>query len=108
MTTPLEVFDQIRDKGMLMLQTAFMESGKAWPEADVVEGLLKPVLGIGIAAASEYFATHPERLAVAHQPICTECREPVQSWQGTIDPTRDGDGIGMVRVAWPCGHVQKD
>lgn len=106
MTTPLEVFDEIREKGMLMLQTAFMESGKPWPEPDVVEGLLKPVLGIGIAAASEYFATHPERLAIAHQPICTECREPVQTLQVGVDPARDGSDE-MVRVAWPCGHRQE-
>lgn len=106
MTTPLQVFDQIRDRAMTMLQTAFMESGKGWPENDVVEGLLKPVLGIGIAAASEHFANHPEHLAIAGTPICTQCREPVQTLQLGVDPTREGDDE-PVRIAWPCGHRQE-
>lgn len=109
--TPLEVFETIRERAETMLRTTFMESGRAWDQ-QVFEGLLKPVLGIGIVAASEHYAQHPEHLALAGSPICTVCREPVQSLQVGADPVlraeRDGDPAdhGVVSIAWPCGHYQ--
>lgn len=98
-TTPMEVFETIRDRAITMLQTTFMESGRAWPEEKVIEGLLKPVLGIGIASASEYYASHPEHLALAGKPICTACRAPIQTLQVGVE----GEAV---KVAWPCGHYQ--
>jgi hypothetical protein len=103
-TNPIELFDLLSAKGLDMLKIAFMESEKPWPGDDdpVVVGLLKPALHIGIACTTEYMAKNPETLALAGQPICTQCREPVQTLQVGAQ-----DGIdGPVKVAWPCGHTQ--
>lgn len=104
--TPLELFDQIREKAMTMAQTAFMESGKPWPDDEGTVDFIKTMVGIGVAATTEHLAQHPEHLAVAGQPICEVCREPVQSWQVGIDPARDEDDTVMTKCAWPCGHIQ--
>jgi hypothetical protein len=88
-----------------MLRTALQESGRPAPDPATLEGVYKPVLGLGIAAASEHFAEHPEHLALAAAPICQVCHEPVQTLQVGIDPSRDNDST-TVKVAWPCGHYQ--
>lgn len=104
--TPLEIFELMREKAITMTQTAFMEMGKTWPDQEVIDKLIKPLLGIGIAAATEHYGSHPEHLALATVPICTECREPVQTLQVGVDPALDQDESEIVRVAWPCGHRQ--
>lgn len=107
LTTPLEVFEAVRARALTILKTTFMESGRAWPgdDAQEVKGMLLPVLGIGIAAATEYYGEHPEYLALSRVPICTVCREPIQSLQVGVDPSRDADTT-VVKLAWPCGHYQ--
>lgn len=105
--TPLELFETIRTKAVTMAQTAFMESGKPWPEDAGTVEFITTILGIGVAATTEHLAQHPEHLAVAGQPICETCREPVQSWQVGIDPARNpADQTDPIKVAWPCGHRQ--
>jgi hypothetical protein len=104
--TPVEVFEHMREKAVTMLQTAFMESGRAWPDDDPhLQTFIRTVLGVGIAAASEHYAEHPEHLAVAGTPICTVCREPVQTLQVGVDPAPNEDSE-ITKVAWPCGHRQ--
>lgn len=105
MTTPLELFETIRERAVVMLKAAFMESGKPWPADDdpIIDALLMPVLGVGIAATCEYFTLYPEHLALAASPICTTCREPIQTLQVGADPANDGE---VSKVAWPCGHHQ--
>jgi hypothetical protein len=104
--TPIELFDAIREKGMTAAQTAFLESGKPWPDEGTVE-FIKTMVGIGIAVSCEHFAQHPEHLAIAGQALCVVCREPVDSWQVGIDPARDpADQTDPIKVAWPCGHRQ--
>lgn len=102
---PMEIFEAIRSRAETILRTTFMESGRAWDE-DVFKKLLNPVLGIGIAAASEHYAEHPEHLALAGTPICNRCREPIQTLQLGVDPARNSDDGEIVRIAWPCGHYQ--
>ena len=106
--TPMEVFDVMRDRALTMLKASFMESERDWPGDDSpeVQGLLMPVLGIGIAAATEYLAANPEHLALAGAPICTSCRESIQTLQVGVDPDPSGDSTVVVKVAWPCGHRQ--
>lgn len=103
--TPLEVFDAIRERALTMTQTAFMESGKPWPDDEGTLTFMKTMIGLGVAAASEHYAAHPEHLAMASAPICTSCREPVQTLQVGVDPTPHGEHE-PVRIAWPCGHRQ--
>lgn len=104
-STPVEVFDVIRARALDMLKLALLESGRPEPEEEQLRQLFLPVLGIGIAAASEHFARNPEHLAFAGAPICSTCREPVQTLQVGVDPA-PGDGSAVVKVAWPCGHRQ--
>jgi hypothetical protein len=101
---PIEVFDLMLEKAETALRVTFMESGRDWDQ-QVYDGLLKPVLGIGIAVTSEHYAQYPEHLAIAGKPICAVCLEPVQSWQVGVDPARDDDN-DVAKVAWPCGHYQ--
>ena len=103
--TPVEVFDAIRERALTMAQTAFMEAGRPWPDDPDVLAFLQTILGIGVAAASEHYALHPEHLAVASSPICEVCREPIQTLQVGVDPSSSGDDV-TVKVAWPCGHFQ--
>lgn len=107
--TPMDVFESIRERAVTLLKTSFMESGRGWPgdDAPEVAGLFLPMLGIGIAAASEHYARHPEHLSLAAAPICSVCREPIQTLQVGVDPTpHEGEDVGPVSVAWPCGHLQ--
>jgi len=108
--SPLELFEEIRVKALTMLKTSFMESERNWPGDDSPEvtGLLMPVLGIGIAATVEHFAAHPEHISLASSPICTTCKEPIQTLQVGVDPAfaaLEEPGT-VVKVAWPCGHRQ--
>ena len=103
--TPLEVFDAIRERALTMTQTAFMESDKPWPDDEGTVTFMKTMIGLGVAAASEHYAAHPEHLAFASAPICSVCREPVQSLQVGVDPAPDDSGE-VIKVAWPCGHRQ--
>lgn len=105
--TPMQIFERMRDRSLDMLKLAFLESGRG-PVDDETMALFKTVLGIGVAAASEFFGQHPEYLAVAHKPICEVCREPVQHAQVGIDPAAPDSPTttSMVKVVWPCGHVQ--
>lgn len=103
--TPLEVFEEVRAKAVTAAQTAFMESGKAWPDAGTVE-FITTMLGIGIAVSFQHLAQHPEHLAISGVAICQVCREPVQSLQLGADPARDPAETTIVKVAWPCGHLQ--
>lgn len=108
--TSVEVFDAIRERATTMLKVAFMESGMPWQE-ELYDKLLKVVLGVGIAAASEHYASHPEHLAWAGSPVCTACGEKIETLQAGIDPVPNEDGSaksGLVRMAWPCGHIQAD
>lgn len=105
-TTPVEVFDTVRERALTMLQTAFMDSGRAFPTDEGTVTFIKTVLGVGVAAASEYYAQHPAALAFAGQPICQVCREPVATLQVGADPARDPDDTVVVTIAWPCGHLQ--
>lgn len=104
--TPLEVFDLIRDKAQLMLETTFMESEKPYPSDEGTQQFMRTLLGIGIAAASEHYAENPEHIAIAGAPVCTVCREPVQTLQLGIDPAQQEESTTMVKIAWPCGHLQ--
>lgn len=105
-SNPVEVFDLIRARAVTIAQTAFMESGKPWPSPDVVDGMIMPLLGIGIAAASEHYAMNPQHLAISGMAICEVCREPVQTLQVGVDPAIDEQDSAIARVAWPCGHRQ--
>lgn len=104
-TTPVEVFEHVRERAVTMMQTAFMESGRAWPADEGTVDFIRTTLGVGIAAASEYYAQHPEHLAMASAPICEVCREPIHTLQVGVDPSRDEESV-PVRIAWPCGHRQ--
>lgn len=103
--SPVAIFEDIRSRAITMAQTAFMESGRAWPDAETAD-FIKLVLGIGIAAASEHYGEHPEHLVIASAPICTVCRETIETLQVGVDPARDQDESDIVRIAWPCGHRQ--
>ena len=99
-----EKFEKVRARGLDMLKLAFQQSGKSWPTDEGTLSLLKVVLGVGVAAASEHYAQHPEDLAMAGPAKCEVCDEPVQSWQVGIDPSMNEDTTVVVKVAWPCGH----
>ncbi len=103
--SPLEVFDEIRNRALTMTQTAFMESGKPWPDDEGTLTFMKTMLGIGVAAASEHYGAHPEHLVIASAPICTVCREAIQTLQVGVEHTATEDQP-IIRVAWPCGHTQ--
>lgn len=106
MTNPLELFDQVRNKAVDTAKVAFLEAGKSWPDDEGTLTFMTTMLGIGVSAAFEHLAQHPEHLALAGQALCEVCREPVASWQVGVDPARDEDSTVMVKVAWPCGHLQ--
>jgi len=106
--TPMDIFETVRAKALTILKMTFMETERSWPGDDSPEviGMFMPLLGIGVAAASEHYAQHPEHLALAGSPICVVCREPIQTLQVGVDPAPESENTGMVSVAWPCGHFQ--
>lgn len=104
--SPIAIFETMRERAKTMLEAALLEAGKAPPTEEMWRLVYLPVLGIGIAAATEHFGQHPEHLAWAAEPICTVCREPIQTLQVGVDPARDQDDTEVSRIAWPCGHRQ--
>lgn len=103
--TPMELFDQLRQEAVDAVKLTFMEAGKALPD-DVLEALLKPVIAVTIGTVSQHYSQHPEHLALAGTAICEVCHEPVQTIQVGVDPARDEASTELVKVAWPCGHLQ--
>ena len=107
-TDPMELYEELAATALDMLKVVFLESDKAWPEGkdeSIIASLFVPLLGVGIATTTEYFANHPEMLALVGQPICTACRSAIETLQVGVDPARD-DSTVVVKVAWPCGHTQ--
>ena len=105
--TPMELFEQMCERAMTMAQASFIESGRDWPADEGTVEFIRTMLGIGVAAACEHLAKHPEHLAMAASPICETCREPIQTLQVGVDPSDDPNNPSEVaKVAWPCGHRQ--
>ena len=107
MTTPMGLFEQMRERATTMAQTSFIESGRSWPDDEGTLEFIRVMLGIGIASACEHLAKHPEHLAMAASPICESCSEPIQTLQVGVDPNDDPDDGTVLKVAWPCGHRQQ-
>lgn len=105
-TDPMALFDALLERASTMLQTAFIESERPWPADAGTLSFIKTCLGVGIASTTEFLATHPEMLALAGQPICTACRAMIETLQVGVDPARTSSETEIVKVAWPCGHVQ--
>lgn len=105
--TPMDLFEQMRERATTMAKATFIESGRNWPDDEGVVLFISTMLGIGIAAACEHFAKNPEHLALAASPICESCSEAIQTLQVGVDPSDDlQDDFTVVKVAWPCGHRQ--